>query len=563
MKYSEIIKLNKALEGQVYGPEYNISIISNIMVHQSKDICEWLLRTESINAKVTLGEYDNIVQDCQRLHSADSVILFWEACNFIDGLQYKINLYSEKDFNEIVDKVKLEIDIVLAALKQTPLVIINRFSSLIFDQFSLSKSNLKILVDILNSYLDSHAEKGFNLFYIDGVTSRLSIKSATDLRYFYSSKTLYSIDFYREYFNQIKPIFFASIGNIKKALIFDCDNTLWSGTLGEDGFNSIKVFQEIQYLAVQLAKSGVIIGLCSKNNPEDVENVLENHPDMILKNDDIIIKTVNWDNKVENLKFIAKELNIGLDSLVFIDDSSFEIGLVNQELPAVTTFQVPSKQYEYRLLMKKIVNLFYNPYKTEEDGLKIQIYKDQAKRSKAKDNSVNLQTYLMSLGMSVTVYIDHLKQISRISQLTQKTNQFNLTTRRYSEADIKKFILDNSKIVITIELNDKYGPSGLTGLAILCQKSSEIDTLLLSCRILGRNIEYKFMDIIIDIARIKGINFLNANYINTIKNSQVKDFYDKCNFEVGVKTIDSSSYSLDLNNFKYTNIKYIEVKHGK
>ena len=140
MKYSEIIKLNNSLEGQVQGPKYNISILSNIMVHQSKDVCEWLLRTESLNAKVTLGEYDNIVQDSERFQSADAVVLFWEACNFIDGLQYKIDLSSEKVFNDIVDKVKIEIEIVLSALKQTPVVIINRFSSLIFDQVRLFES---------------------------------------------------------------------------------------------------------------------------------------------------------------------------------------------------------------------------------------------------------------------------------------------------------------------------------------------------------------------------------------------------------------------------------------
>jgi len=563
VKYSEIIKLNNSLEEKIQGAEYNISILSNIMVHQSKDVCEWLLRTESLNAKVTLGEYDNIVQDSKKFQSSDAVVIFWEACNFIDGLQYKVDVSSENDFNNIVDKVKLEIDIVLAALNQTSTVVINRFSSLIFDQYNLSKGNLKRLVDILNSYLEGSVGKNVNLFDIDGVISRLSIKSATDLRYYYSSKTLYSIDFYREYFEQIKLIFLAKTGNIKKALIFDCDNTLWRGTLGEDGFNGIKMFQEIQYLALNLAKRGVIIGLCSKNNPEDVENVLKNHPDMILKNDDIIIKMINWDNKVKNLNSIAEDLNIGLESLVFIDDSSFEIGLVKKELPAIKTFQVPLKEYEYRLMLKKVSNLFYNPFKTEEDSFKTQIYKDQRKRTKEKNKEVDLESYLVSLGMSLTIDIDDLKQVSRISQLTQKTNQFNLTTRRYSESDIESFILDSSKIVLSVAVNDKYGSSGLTALAILCLKSSEIETFLLSCRILGRNIEYKFIDIIIDIAKQNNVKVLKASFIKTQKNSQVMDFYRECKFDMIEKTIDSSIYSVDINSFKYKNIKYIEVEDGK
>jgi FkbH-like protein len=562
MNYSEIIKLNNSLEGQIQGGEYKVAILSNIMVHQSKDIFEYLLRTESLNAKVILGEYDNIVQDSKRLQDADAVIFFWEACNFIDGLQYKIDLFSEKEFNDIVDKVKFEIDIVLSALKNTPTVIINRFSSLVFDQFNLFEGNLKRLVDILNRYLESNIRENSSLFNIDGVISRLSIKSATDLRYYYSSKALYSVDFYREYFQNIQHIFFAANGKTKKALIFDCDNTLWKGTLGEDGFNGIKIFQEIQYLALQLAKKGVIIGLCSKNNLEDVDNVLENHSDMILRNDDIVIKKINWSNKVINLKSIAEDLNIGLDSLVFIDDSSFEIGLVKQELPSVKVFQVPIKEYEYSLMMKKVSNLFYYPSKTKEDRVKTQMYKDQAKRTKEKNKAVDMESYLTSLDILITIHINNLAQLSRISQLTQKTNQFNLTTKRYSESEIKSLILNDDKIVISIEVDDKYGSSGLTGLAILCKKTSKIDTLLLSCRILGRNIEYKFIDIVVDIAKKNNLNLMKSEYIKTLKNQQVKDFYNLCGFNVVFESDDSTQYHLEINNYKNNKIKYIGVNNG-
>jgi FkbH-like protein len=563
MKYSEIIKLNNLLDGQMNGGEYKITILSNIMIHQSKDICEYLLRTESLNAKVSLGEYDNIVQDSLKFQDANAIVLFWEACNFIDGLQFKINLFSDYKLEELIERIKLEIDIVLSALKNTPTVIINRFSSLIFDQFNLSEGNLKRLSNALNIYLESNIEENVSLFNIDGVISRISIKSATDLRYYYSSKTLYSVDFYREYFKDIQHMFFAANGKTKKALIFDCDNTLWKGTLGEDGFNGIKIYQEVQYLALQLSKKGVIIGLCSKNNPEDIDNVLENHPDIILKDSDIVIKKVNWDNKVLNLQSIAEDLDIGIDSLVFIDDSSFEIGLIKQELPAVKVFQAPAKEYEYGLMMNQVANLFYNPSETKEDGFKTQFYRDQAKRSKEKSKAVDIESYLISLGMVITVYLDNLSQVSRISQLTQKTNQFNLTTKRYTESDIKGFILDVDKIVISIEVSDKYGLSGLTGLAILCKKTSKIDTLLLSCRVLGRNIEYKFIDIIVNIARQYKFKVLEAIYTKTLKNSQVEGLYDKFGFDITRKTREVSIYLLDLRCFKNKNLKYIEVKDGK
>ena len=187
---------------------------------------------------------------------------------------------------------------ILTNLKKTSLVIINKFSSLVFDQFNLSNSKFKELTEILNRYLHDNVDKNIKIINADNVISRLSIKSAIDLRYYYSSKTLYSVDFYREYFKNIQHVFLAVNGKTKKALIFDCDNTLWKGVLGEDGFDGIMIFQEIQYLALQLSKKGVLIGLCSKNNPMDVDNVLENHPDMVLKNEDIAIKKVNWNNKV-------------------------------------------------------------------------------------------------------------------------------------------------------------------------------------------------------------------------------------------------------------------------
>jgi FkbH-like protein len=551
------------LEGAINSPDYKIAILSNIMVHQSKEICEYSLRTESVNAKVLLGEYDNIIQDSASFQDANAIVIFWEVCNFIDGLQYKAESLSSSEFESIVLKIKTEIDLILRNLKDTPLILINRFSSLIFDQFSLSNNRINQLVERLNAYLKEKCGMNVKIIDIDKVISRLSIKSSIDLRYYYSSKTLYSIDFYKKYFEYIKPIFLSTTGKIKKALIFDCDNTLWKGILGEDGFDNIKIYREVQYLALQLAKKGVIICLCSKNNPKDVDDVLENHPDIILKDKYIVIKKVNWNDKVSNLKSIAQSLNIGLDSLVFIDDSSFEIELIKRELPTIKTFQVPVKEYEYGLMMREVGNLFYSPSQTKEDIQKVKIYKKQLQRSEDRGGIGNIEDYLRSLSLELIVHVDDLSQVSRIAQMTQKTNQFNLTTIRYTESDIRKLVEDELKTVISISVSDKYGDSGVTGLAILDSDKSAIDTLLLSCRVLGRNIEYKFMDIIIDFAKNKDISLLNSRYIKTIKNQQVSDFYERCGF-IKIDEVDSSSqYNLHVENYKNKDIKYIRIENGK
>ena len=563
MKYSEIIRLNHELEGTLEEAEYKVVILSNIMVHQSKEICEYLLRSESVNASVSMGEYDNIVQDSAKVQEVNAVLIFWEACNFIDGLQYKINTLTEVDFQSLVEKIKLEIDLVFNNLKDTPLVLINKFTSLIFDQFSLPISRINKLTSELNFYLESVSGENIKVVDIDKVISRLSIGSSVDLRYYYSSKTLYSVEFYKQYFEYIKPIFLSTAGKIKKALIFDCDNTLWKGVLGEDGFDNIKIYQEVQYLALDLAKRGVIIGICSKNNPEDVDEVLKKHQEMIIRDDDIVIKKVNWSDKASNLKLIAKELNIGTDSLVFIDDSSFEIDLIKRELPEVRVFQVPKKQYEYGLMVRELSNLFYNPSETNEDGRKVKIYKEQLQRTKGEESIGNIEDYLATLGLTLKVYIDDLTQVARISQMTQKTNQFNLTTKRYTEREITAFIKEEGSTVISINVQDKYGDNGLTGLAILDNTQSIIDTLLLSCRILGRNIEYQFMDVVVDIAKRNKIDELSAAYIKTNKNQQVVDFYEKCGF-VKLNELDKGfQCSLQVNSYKNQDIQYIEVRDGR
>ena len=561
MKYSEIIKDNYVLGKKVKGREYKIAILSNIMVHQSKEICEYFLRKQSVNIKIFLGEYDNIVQDSAKYQDLNAVIIFWEACNFFDGFQYKADEISNVKFETLVNKIKAEIDLVLSNLNSTSLVLINKFSTLVFNRYQVSNNRFNNIVDLLNQYLESNtnAYTNLNLIDVDRVISNLSIDFSVDLRYYYLSKTLYSIDFYKGYFEHIKPIFLSATGRAKKALIFDCDNTLWKGVLGEDGFDNINMFQEVQHLAVTLAKKGVIVGLCSKNNAKDIDNVLENHPDMILKDDSIVIKRINWDDKVSNLKSIAQDLNIGLDSFVFIDDSSFEIGLIQKDLPEVSVFQVPIKEYEYGLLFRKVSNLFYNPSQTEEDVAKIGFYKKQLKRLECKNPMGNIEDYLKTLGLKINLYIDDLSQISRISQMTQKTNQFNLTTKRYTENEIKKLINNESKIVISIGVSDKYGDHGITGLAILDLEELKIDTFLLSCRIIGRNIEYKFMNIIVKLLRNSGVQKIDSQYNKTMKNQQVSDYYSKCGFSLVCESNGNIEYCLVINNYKNKELEYIRV----
>ena len=402
---------------------------------------------------------------------------------------------------------------------------------------------------------------------------KIGTKESFDTRYFYSSRALYSVNFFREYSDFVKPIFMAAKGKAKKALIMDCDNTLWHGILGEDGYQSIEmsnktkdgsIFSEIQNILLSLNSKGILLGLCSKNNEADVVEVLTSHPDMQIRMKHITINKSNWNDKATNILEISDELNIGLDSIVFIDDSSFEINLVKDSLPMVTTIQRPENLNEYPNMLRSKLDLFYNLSHTKEDKKKSDMYKQQVKRKELENKSSSLESYLVSLELKLNIFSDKTDVVPRMSQMSQKTNQFNLTTKRYTESDITNFLTSKNHIVYSFSVSDKFGESGLTGLCIVSldfkSKIAHIDTLLMSCRIIGRNIEYAFFDYLIENLKNKGIEKLEAKYIITPKNSQVSNFFDNCSFNLITENTSFKEYLLNISEYNMKNINYIEVK---
>lgn len=578
MKYSEILEANNHFKNLfLEKKKYSIHLVSNVVVNQLTEILEYYVRDKKIPGEVSVGNYDNIIQESHKKSDYNLFIIFWELSNYLDGLHYKADIMPKDQLLKLEEKIINEIEIVFKNLKNSSLVLFNKFSSLIFNYSSPAYSELNRMVKRLNGYIEKKKSNNIHFIDIDKVIAKVGISNSVDFRHYYSSKVFYTIDFYKAYSELILPHILAANGRKKKALILDCDNTLWKGIIGEDGFDKInlslndpigKIFNEIQTLALALKKNqGVLLGLCSKNNSIDVDKVLKDHPDMIIKYDDLVIKKVNWNDKATNLKEISDELNIGLDSIVFIDDSDFEINLIKQKLPEVTSIKVPSKIYEYPELMRKVSSLFFDISKSAEDQNKTEMYKQQYQRKIAQNNSNNIEDYLSSLELKMKVFVDDEKFISRMAQMTQKTNQFNLTTIRYTEADLSRFVLDENFRVICISVADKFGDSGITGLCIVklnrLQKSALIDTLLISCRVIGRNIEFAFVNKVIKILKQEGIINIQATYQKTIKNSQVSDFYEKCDFSLNEKTDNIKNYFINLKNYQQKVVKYIEVINGK
>ncbi|MDD5198754.1 MAG: HAD-IIIC family phosphatase [Terrimicrobiaceae bacterium] len=578
LSYSEILRENALLGKSMEGtPAYTIAVLSNIVVAQLNAIFEHPLRRAGIHARVSSGDYDNIPQDSLKFREADLVIVFWEACNIRPLLQARANVMEAVEIQDLVSAVKAEIDFVLNNLSRTSLVFFNQFSSMAFNHHVIGRNNFDRICEELNAHLTAKEDACSNLFLVDveKILASMSVSKAVDFRFFYSSKSLYSIEFFRAYADYCGAIIQSVAGKARKALIFDCDNTLWKGVLGEDGFDGIEmsarskagaIFEEIQQIAVELSRKGVLIGLCSKNNLDDVNHVIENHPDACLRDASIAIKRINWEDKASNLAAIARDLNIGLNSLVFIDDSDFEIERVRSGMPEVLAVRVPESLHDYPELLRKTSRLFYSGVLSKEDAERGAMYQREIERKAGISAFQNVEEYLASLQLGVSIAIDEIRDAPRLAQLTQKTNQFNLTTKRYTEADIRNFIDSRSDSVVSFSVADKFGGYGLVGLCIVCRGvdagSATIDTLLMSCRTIGRNIELAFFDFLIPFMKDAGIEAVEATYIQTQKNNQVIDFYERVGFQTMESTQTVRNYRLELDVYQPRNLHYISIRYG-
>ena len=576
LKYTELLKRNAELEKSLPEKKYGVKVLSNVIVSQISELLEYVLRTEGIPAVVEPGDYDNIVQDSFKLKDADLVVVFWELCNIINGFHYKAELYDDRQMNEIFEKIKSEISLVFKSFKSSRLVLFNKFTTIHFSGSGIKKSNFEGIAQRLNQYLEEIVPDNVRLIELERIIGCIGIKESVDFRYYYSSKALYSINFFKSYVQQIRPFILSANGKAKKALICDCDNTLWKGVLGEEGMDGIEmssetpdgeIFSEVQSILLGLNRQGVLLGLCSKNNSVDVDEVLTKHQDMQLRPEQITIKKINWTDKVTNLREISRELNIGLESMVYLDDSAVEIDFIKKQLPEIKVLQVPGTLSEYPAMMRESTALFYNLSLTSEDVKKAGMYQEQVKREIAKKEFIDIEDYLASLQLKMTVFLNDVALIPRLSQLSLKTNQFNLTTKRYTIGDIKNFIENSLTKVFAISVNDKFGDSGITGLCIVHMdhdhQCADIDSLMLSCRVIGRNIEYAFMDYLLDYLKGHGITMVKAKYLPSLKNMQVKDFFEKCSFSVGHLTENEKNYILDIKDYKPKNNHYVEVIHER
>ena len=344
-------------------------------------------------------------------------------------------------------------------------------------------------------------------------------------------------------------------GRTAKCLVVDLDNTLWGGIIGEDGMTGIKVsaeypgaaFQSLHRALLDLSRKGILLAISSKNNLDDAMEALEKHPGMLVRPKDFAAMRINWGDKTQSLREIADELNIGIDSLAFLDDNPFEREQVRAALPEITVIEISGNPLEYAAAVRDCP-VFERLTLSAEDQQRTAMYAEQRQRAGAEQSFQTKEDFFRYLEQEADLEPVTNLTLARVAQLTQKTNQFNVTTRRYSEAQIAEMSKQRGWNIFSIKVRDRFGDYGLVGVAITRDEGEqcEIDVFLLSCRVIGRTVETALLAHIAKGAAGRGCRRVIGWFLPTKKNAPARDFYRQHGFVEQLENDTGTLWVLEL-----------------
>jgi len=427
----------------------------------------------------------------------------------------------------------------------------------------------------INRDLVQHAgaSRGVYVLDYDGLQARHGRKHWQDDRKYLMARLPVSgvnlIHVAQEWLRFLAPI----SGKVAKAVVVDLDNTLWGGVIGEDGMTGIKLgpdypgaaYQALQRALLDLTRRRILLAICSKNNPEDAMEALEKHPGMVLRPADFAAMRISWNEKVLGLREIASELNIGIDSLAFLDDNPVEREAVRASLPEVTVIDLPEDPFDYASVVQQCPVLQRLSISTE-DQMRTAFYAGQREREHSEQLFQSKEDFFRYLEQKVEIAPVSPETLARVAQLTQKTNQFNLTTQRYNEQQIMD-LSSRGWQVLSIRVHDRFGDQGLVGVSIAHDEHShdeqaicEIDTFLLSCRVIGRTVETALLSVLTDIARKRGNNRVKGCFLPTKKNAPARNFYSEHGFTLESENGTGSWWTFDLRTQEIPCPAWIELK---
>ncbi len=423
----------------------------------------------------------------------------------------------------------------------------------------------------LNMGLMELSQQYANLFICDiaGLQNKLGRDMMFAPNVYVSTEMVLSIDALPYVASRVMDIICAIKGQFKKCLILDLDNTVWGGVIGDDGLEGIqlghglgigKAFTEFQMWVKKLKQRGIIICVASKNNEETAKEPFEKHPDMVLKLEDIAVFQANWETKVDNIRTIQRILNIGFDSMVFLDDNPFERNMVRENIPGITVPELPQDPGEYLEYLYSL-NLFETASYSQADKDRTKQYQVEAKRVSLQKTFSNEADFLKSLDMTSVVSGFNKFNTPRVAQLSQRSNQFNLRTVRYTEADIEALGQNPDVIDLSFTLEDKFGDNGLIAVVIMKKQDEEtlfIDTWFMSCRVLKRGMENFTLNTMVEAAREKGFKRIIGEYLPTPKNKMVENHYPNLGFQK-LEGTPTAQYVLDVEQYQPRE-NYIKTK---
>jgi FkbH-like protein len=497
-------------------------------------------------------------------------------------------LLNEKFFSEYVK---------LKDVRQYQTEILDRIQNIV--SMLTSRTDAMILVNnfMVPSFtpfgiLDNKAELGFRAFFIElnqkladlfkgssqvyvvdveAAAGKHGKMRCSDPKLYYRGSLLFSESFLPviadEYLGYIK-----ALKNLtRKCIVLDLDNVLWGGIIGEDGIEGIQLgndspgnaYKDFQRTLLGFYNRGVLLAINSKNNPEDAMKAIKEHPHMLLRKKHFVAMKINWQSKVQNMIELSKEINIGLDSMTFMDDNPRERAQMKQSLPQIQVVDMPTSPFLYRQTLENL-NDFNLLALTEEDKKRGEMYHARKKRKELRESISSLEDFLKSLETRIVIKEADEMGLPRIVRMVNKTNQFNLTTRRYTDAEIKKMNdPDNGFLIYSLGVSDKLGDEGIVGAAIV-RKEPEVwilDSFLLSCRVIGRKIETAFLATIVADAKKQGVSMLVGEYIPTPKNTPVKDFFSSHGFKKLSKEGDLYRWKLDITKQSVEMPEWMDIEH--
>jgi FkbH-like protein len=426
-----------------------------------------------------------------------------------------------------------------------------------------------MMTQAVNHRLSEKAGNTVSIVDCERLSSLVGKQRWFDPRYWHMAKQAVALDALPMLARHTSAVIGADLGMSRKCLVLDLDNTLWGGVIAEEGLAGIKLgngvdgeaFVAFQEYILKLKNKGIILAVCSKNNYKDAIEPFEKHPEMRLKRDDIALFMANWDAKADNIRKIATTLGIGLDSLVFVDDNPAEREAIRQFVPDVHVVPLPADPSFYSRSLSQCL-LFETSSYTPEDTQRVNQYRARAQIAELEMTAGSIEDFYQSLQMKAILAPFDEFHMPRIAQLIGKTNQFNLTTRRHGMSQLREFMNNTNCVHFFVRLRDRFADHGLIGLIIALRDGNtlDIDTWLMSCRVIGRTVEATMLEYLCRRAKELGCTSFRGTYITTEKNAMAADVYPKLGFTLHHQDAGSSIWHYDISSkgsFKNT---FIEVR---